>query len=101
MAVVYVPIEPILEFWRARQEPHQHLRCVCNDGGWCDSVHSLARRVGVSRETMFRRIRGRRIDTDEADDWAVACGVHPSAVWKDWDRLKTCWDRDCDREPAR
>lgn len=93
---VTVPIRPIIDWWQERNPPHQRLRCTCNAEGLCGSIESLARKVGVSHSTIHRRIRTGHLTIDEADNWAIAVGVHPMAIWTDWDRLKTCKGRNCD-----
>lgn len=91
-----MPIAPIIDWWQERHQPHQHLGCVCNSAGLCSSIESLARRVGVSHSTIHRRIRSGTLTVDEADAWAISVGVHPMAIWDDWDRLRTCKGRYCD-----
>jgi transcriptional regulator with XRE-family HTH domain len=96
VAVVTVPVQPILDWWRLRTTEHQYRGCVCVTGGYCASVESLARRIGVSHSTIFRRIRGNNIPVAEADQWAIRAGVHPVAIWNDWDKLTVCYDYLCD-----
>jgi hypothetical protein len=89
MEPLSLSITPIVVWWQSAHSPHAHLGCVCTTGGWCGSVESLARRVGVSHSTMFRRLRTGTLDVMEADCWAVAVGVHPIAIWPRWDRPRT------------
>jgi hypothetical protein len=56
-------------------------------GGWCASVESLARRVGVSHSTMYRRLRTGRLEIYEADRWSVSLGFHPNRIWTEFDRV--------------
>ena len=38
--------------------------------------------VGVTAQTIAKRIRdGRHLTETQADEWAVACGYHPSHIW--------------------
>lgn len=89
---VMVPTVKLVDWWQDRHDPHQQIRCICTTGGFCASIESLAKRLGVSHSTIFRRIRTGEITTDEADEWAILVGVHPSRIWNDWDRLRTCSD---------
>ena len=96
MTSVTVPVDSLVQWWVGQRPPHVNVRCVCGVGGFCGSVDSLARAVGVSHSTMFRRVRAGTMNVLEADGWAVALGVHPSVIWVDWDRLPTCVGRGCD-----
>lgn len=42
----------------------------------------LARTIGVCRETVHRKVRS-GLTIDEADEWAMACGLHPIEGWGD------------------
>ena len=48
---------------------------------WTDA--ELSRRVGVSRDVV-KRWRERGMPWPEADEIAVALGVHPCRIWPDW-----------------
>ncbi len=95
---VLVPIQPMIDWWCNRHPNHEHLGCVCTVGGTCSSVECLARHVGVSHSTMHRRLRSRTLTVHEADEWAIAVGVHPMAIWTDWDRLRTCKGYWCEQQ---
>jgi hypothetical protein len=82
-----VRIQPIVDWWQGHYPQHQRSNCVCTMGGWCGSVESLARRVGVSHSTMYRRLRGGLLDVYEADTWAISVGFHPSRVWPGIDKI--------------
>lgn len=89
-----VPLLPVIVWWRDRHQQHLSSDCVCSVGGWCASVESFARRLGVSHSTMYRRQRSGIVDVYEADRWAVKLGVHPSRIWPEWDRV------DCHEDQA-
>lgn len=91
-----VDIQPILDWWANEQTPHQRSNCKCTIGGICGSVESLARVVGASHSTMYRRIKAGIITIQEADEWSVAVGVHPVVIWQRFDRLRTCRGSECD-----
>jgi len=93
-----VLIQPILSWWAAQYPPHQRSNCVCCIGGVCGSVESLARKVGASHSTMYRRIRTGTLTIDEADRWAITCGVNPIVIWERWDRLRTCRGEECEQD---
>lgn len=82
-----VPIQPIVDWWRLAHSEHRRSNCVCIDGGLCSSYESLARTVGVSHSTMYRRLRLGIIDVYEADQWAAAVGYHVTRLWPRWDRV--------------
>jgi hypothetical protein len=88
-----VSLEPILAWWREGHQQHLSTDCVCSVGGWCASVESFARRLGVSHSTMYRRQRSGIVDVYEADRWAVRLGVHPSRIWPTWDRIDCAEDQ--------
>ena len=94
---VYVPFDPLIIWWGMQHRPHERIGCICCDGGVCASMESLARRLGVSRSTVFRRVRDSRLEVGEADRWAITLGVHPKAIWVDWDRLEVCQGWRCDK----
>jgi len=83
----YVHLGPLLDYWSVHQPNHQRANCVCSLGGWCNSVESLARRLGISHSTMYRRLRDNTLDLYEADQWAVTLGLHPNRLWKRFDRI--------------
>ena len=82
-----MPLDPVLRWWRERHQQHLTTDCVCSVGGWCASVESFARRLGVSHSTMYRRQRSGMVDVYEADRWAIRLGVHPCRIWPEWDRV--------------
>jgi hypothetical protein len=45
----------------------------------------VAIRLGISRRRVFR-LRNRGLSPFEADELAVAAGMHPADVWPDWSR---------------
>lgn len=89
-----VPFDPVVDWWCERNAPHQRDDCVCIVGGWCASLESLARKVGISHSTIYRRRRRGYIDIFEADAWACRLGVHASAIWLTFDRVDTRDDSD-------
>lgn len=85
-----VKTEALVAWWQTRHTAHLPSNCVCNDGGVCGSIESLARtialRTPVSRSTLFRRISAGTITVDEADRFACALGVPVYAIWPGFDR---------------
>ncbi|MFZ4431606.1 MAG: hypothetical protein ACOYOQ_00265 [Microthrixaceae bacterium] len=86
----------MLEWWREKHPPHLSSDCVCSVGGWCGSVESFARRLGVSHSTMYRRQRLGIVDVYEADRWAATLGVHVTHIWPRWDRIDNAEDQQPD-----
>lgn len=82
---------PLLAWWRRTQPVHRNgsdrgrgaCDCQCAAGGYCASDSSLARRLGVSRTTLWRWSH-RGLTDREADRAASTLGLHPSALWRDW-----------------
>lgn len=83
---------PLLDWWSSHRPVHQRFNCVCSLGSSCNSVESLARQIGVSHSTMYRRLRDNRLDVYEADRWAIALGLHPNRLWHNFDRIN-CWEK--------
>lgn len=56
----------------------------------------LRRRCPMSGRT-YQLALERGLLSDQADRWAVACGLHPSLVWLDWfdEVMVECADRSC------
>lgn len=80
----------LTDWWQRNHVAHQPSNCVCTRGGVCASIESLreqiALRTGLSRSTLFRRIQAGYITLAEADQWAVALGASPYAIWPGFDR---------------
>lgn len=90
------PLQPLVDLWVKRNPPHLSSNCTCTivdpetgePEGFCASIESLARKVGVSHSTIHRRRREGFICEEEADQWAASVGVGAATLWCDlWDRI--------------